>query len=62
VTGEAVSFDDRRSGRGDWTCVGCGLALERSLESSQLLEAVLQPADSAADGAAVEASAPSSSR
>ena len=42
MTGEALSFDDLQPGRLDWTCVGCGLSITRTLEASRLFEAVVR--------------------
>ena len=42
ITGEALAFDDLRPGRGDWTCVGCGMAITRTLQASRLFEAVVR--------------------
>jgi hypothetical protein len=41
VTGEALAFDHLQPGRGDWTCVGCGLSITDTLEASRLFEAVV---------------------
>ena len=42
VTGEALAFDHLQPGRGDWTCVGCGLSITDTLEASRLFEAVVR--------------------
>jgi hypothetical protein len=42
VTGEALAYDHLQPGRGDWTCVGCGLSITDTLEASRLFEAVVR--------------------
>ena len=42
ITGEALAFDQVQPGRGDWTCVGCGMSITDTLEASRLFEAVVR--------------------
>ena len=42
MTGEALAFDQVQRGRGDWTCVGCGMSITDTLEASRLFEAVVR--------------------